>query len=94
MALTEDSLNVFSNIPKVLDADSVLVRVVFVLLFFAGAASLIYLLIGGLGYVTAGGDEEKAATARKTIIFAVIGVLVTSASWLIFKSAINLIPGP
>lgn len=37
------------------------------------AVALIVIIIGGIGYMTAGGDEEKQKKAKKTIITGLIG---------------------
>jgi hypothetical protein len=37
---------------------------------------VIYFLYGVVGYVNAGGDEEKRGAARNTMIYAVIGMFV------------------
>ena len=41
-----------------------------------GAIVLIYFFIGVIGYVNAGGEEEKRTEARNTMIYAVIGMFV------------------
>lgn len=45
-----------------------------------GIAVLLF-LIGILGYITAGGDEEKRAAARSMIIFGIIALFVMTAVW-------------
>lgn len=63
-------------------------RVVGILLFIAGAVAVIYLLWSGVQYVTAGGDDEKATSARKGIINAIIGIVIVSAAFLIFNASV------
>lgn len=41
-----------------------------------GAVLIIYFFYGVIGYVNAGGDEEKRTAARNTMIYAVIGMFV------------------
>lgn len=43
--------------------------------------AVILFLIGVLGYITAGGDEEKRAAARSMIIFGIIALFVMTAVW-------------
>jgi len=62
-------------------------RVISVILFIGGAAAVLYLLWSGFQYVTAGGDDEKAGTARKGIINAIIGIVIISAAFLIFNAS-------
>jgi len=48
----------------------------------AGAVAVVYLVIGGFQYFTSMGDEEKAAEGRKTITWAIIGIVIIFISRL------------
>ncbi len=65
------------------DLDVVIRQVVQILLILAGVVGLVYLIIGGYQYVTAGGNAETAAAARTTILNAVIGLIIIFASYAI-----------
>ena len=41
----------------------------------AGAVAIIYIIVGGFFYITAGGDTEKIEKAKRTIRNAIIGVI-------------------
>lgn len=47
------------------------------LISLAGVASIIFIIIGGIKIVTASGDEKKLASAQSTILYAIIGLVVT-----------------
>ncbi|MDO8471920.1 MAG: pilin [bacterium] len=64
--------------------------VIKVFLWVASAVAIIYLLIAGFNYITAGGDQEKAGQARQGIINAVIGIVLIMAAFLIFNASTNL----
>lgn len=53
----------------------------------AGLGFLIYLILGAFRYLTAGGDEKAIAEARKTIMYALIGlgivVMALAITWAI-----------
>ncbi len=51
-------------------------RAVNFLLILAGIIAVIYLVYGGLLYITAGGDAEKATKGRTALINAVIGIVI------------------
>jgi hypothetical protein len=53
------------------------------LIFLVGAVSVIYIIIAGLKYVTANGDAKATESAKNTILFAVIGLVVAIASYAI-----------
>ncbi len=49
----------------------------------AAIVAVVYLIIGGFSYVTAGGNPEAVEAAKTTIINSIIGLLVVLASYLI-----------
>jgi hypothetical protein len=58
------------------DLNVVIKNVVNVLLFVVGAASVIMIIVGGLRYVTSGGDSGSVNGAKNTILYAVVGIVV------------------
>ncbi len=54
-----------------------------VVISIAGAAAFLFIIIGGIQILTAYGDEEKITTAKKTITYAIIGLLVALLSYAI-----------
>lgn len=48
------------------------------LLYFAGAVCLLMLFYAALLYALAYGDESKVETAKKTIIWALVGLLIVA----------------
>ena len=67
-----------NNLFDVTDTVGRLIGVVTTILVSIAVVILIY---GIISYVIAGGDEEKAAKARSTIIYGVIGLFVIIAMW-------------
>lgn len=55
--------------------------VVRIALGLIGAIALIYILVGGIQFITAGGDPGKQAEARKAIVAAIVGVIIASLSF-------------
>lgn len=49
----------------------------------AGIAAVILIILGGISYVTAGGNQEQTVVARRRILGAVIGVIVVALAWTI-----------
>ncbi len=50
--------------------------IVNVLLFILGAISVIMIIIGGIKYTTSNGDSTGVTSAKNTIMYAVIGLVV------------------
>jgi hypothetical protein len=51
----------------------------------AGLVAVIYLIMGGFNYVTAGGDPEAVEGAKTTIVNAIIGLVIILVSYLIVQ---------
>lgn len=49
----------------------------------AAIAFLIMLIIGAFKFLTSGGDPKGAASAKSTLTYAVIGLVLVIAAWLI-----------
>ena len=48
-----------------------------------GLAVFLMLIVGGIKYLLAGGDPEKAAGAQKTLTYAIFGLALIIISWII-----------
>lgn len=57
------------------------------------AVALLFVIIGGIKYITSGGDEGKATEARNTITNAVIGAVVIIAFRIILDLVVKIIFG-
>lgn len=53
------------------------------LLIVIGAVSVIMILIGGLRYVLSGGDEAGTRSAKDTILYSVIGLVIALLAYVI-----------
>jgi hypothetical protein len=58
----------------------VLTRVAQLIIQIVGAASIIMITVGGFKYVTSNGDPNKIASAKSTVIYALIGLVVAVLS--------------
>lgn len=55
------------------------------LLLIATLLALVFLIWGGIQWITSGGDKAGIETARKKITFAVIGLVVVFSSFFILS---------
>jgi hypothetical protein len=49
-------------------------------LWLGGAVAVIYIMYGGILYITSAGDEAKAEQGRNTLTYAIIGVILVACS--------------
>ncbi|MCA9324601.1 hypothetical protein KDA23_00845 [Candidatus Saccharibacteria bacterium] len=62
-----------------------LMKIVDIIALVAGAAAVIIIIVSGLRFITAGGNAEDIAGARRGIIYAAVGIVVIAlARALIF----------
>jgi len=71
--------------------DSTIKRVINILGIVVGVISVIMVIIGGLKYVTSGGESSKISSAKDTILYAVVGLVVVAMSQLIVRFVITSI---
>lgn len=60
-------------------------RIIDYMLWAAGTLAFIALLVGAWQYLLAAGDQQKAATAKKTITYAIIGIVVIAMLFVILQ---------
>lgn len=64
--------------------------IVNILLFVVGVGAVIMLIIGGLRYVTSGGDAQAATSAKNTIIYSIIGLILAVAAYAIANFVMDI----
>lgn len=75
----------FNNLCK-LDSSKIgqiIATVVTVLLIAATIIALFFLILGGIRWITSGGDKGKVESARNTIIAAIIGLIIAFLAYFI-----------
>lgn len=69
----------------------VLYRVTQLISAIAGFAAVIAMIVGGFMYMLSNGDPAKATTAKNTIIYAAVGLVVIALSQSIISFVVNRI---
>lgn len=82
-----------SGLPEDSNVNELLIRIINVLLAVAGLVAVVFLIIGGFRYITAGGNEEAAEAGKKTIVNAIIGIVVIILSFVIVRVVSNAVLG-
>lgn len=54
-----------------------------VLIFIVGGISVIMIIVGGLRYTISAGDQSKVTSAKNTVLYALIGVVLAFLSYAI-----------
>ena len=59
------------------------VRIVRIAFSLAGFVALVYLIIGGIHYMTAYGNEEKATRGKQTVTWAIVGLIICMLAYFL-----------
>lgn len=65
-----------------------------IFIWVIGIVTAITFIYAGIRYITAGGDAEKAESAKKIIIGSVIGMLIILASYAFFNFTAHALNNP
>ncbi len=76
---------------KLLGPGSLWNRILETFTFIIGAVSVLMIIIGGIRYVTSGGDQANIKAAKDTILYAVVGVVVAMLAYSIVHFVISTI---
>jgi magnesium-transporting ATPase (P-type) len=71
------------------DLNANITRVINLLLFIIGAVAVIMIIIGGIKYVTSNGDQGSVQSAKNTIMYAVIGLIVAIIAYAIVNFVVT-----
>ena len=79
--------------PKDLFGDNgVFKQVTNTILYIVGIIAVIMLIIGGIRYVTSGGDAKKVTDAKNTVLYAIIGLVISFLAFAIVNFVITALP--
>ena len=66
-------------------------RITSIALHVIGAISVIMLIWGGLRYILSGGDSKKITDAKNTVLYAIIGLIISFLAYAIIRFVLNAI---
>lgn len=70
---------------KISDLEAIFGNVVNTILGFAGIVLFIMLVAGGFRYINAGGDPKNVEAAKKTLTYAIGGIIAIALAFLILR---------
>jgi len=68
---------------------SLINTIVNILSIIVGVLAVIMIIFAGFQYVTSGGDSGKLASAKNTLIYAIVGIIIVAFAQTIVKFVIN-----
>jgi len=89
-----DNANIVGNIICKINVENpggVIGAIISFVLFLAVFIAFVFLVIGGLKWITSGGDKSAVESARNTIIAAIIGLVIAFLAYLIINIVLGLL---
>ncbi|MBR3176414.1 hypothetical protein IKF25_00365 [Candidatus Saccharibacteria bacterium] len=78
---------------ELVGVNGVFTKITNTVLYAVGIISVIMLIYGGLRYVVSGGDSKKVTDAKNTIMYAIIGLIISILAYAIVNFVINAVGG-
>lgn len=69
--------------------NDLLAKVINIFSAVVGVIAVLMIIVGGLRYITSGGDSGKVSAAKTTIIYALVGLVVVALAQLIVHFVLN-----
>jgi hypothetical protein len=65
--------------------NSIIRRFINILSLIVGIVAVIMIIIGGLRYITSGGSDTGVTSAKNTILYAIIGLIIVALAQLLVR---------
>ncbi|HKX73709.1 MAG TPA: hypothetical protein VJM32_06845 [Candidatus Saccharimonadales bacterium] len=81
------------GVPRVELTQNVVGNVVSTVFVVVGALAVFFLLVGAARYVTANGEQAKIAQAKNTILYSIIGIIISALGFTIVQFVVGRLTG-
>jgi hypothetical protein len=66
-------------------------KIINIFSWVVGAISVIMIIVGGFKYITSGGNEKGVSSAKTTILYAIIGLVIVALAQIIVRFVLNFV---
>ncbi len=80
-----------TDIIKITDIGQLISAAVGSIMIIAALLAFMYLLLGGIKWITSGGDKAGMEEARNKITHAIVGLIIVGAAWAIMNLVQNFL---
>ncbi len=81
-----------ANAPGQTNVGDTIKQGISILSIIVGVAAVIMIIVGGLRYVLSGGDSGNVSSAKSTIMYAIVGLVVAALAQLIVQFVLKNLP--
>ncbi|HSE61931.1 MAG TPA: hypothetical protein VLA88_06625 [Candidatus Saccharimonadales bacterium] len=89
LAITADNI----GIPKVEANDTTIGQIVGSVFIAIGSIAVLFLLIGAARYMASNGEQNRITQAKNTILYAIVGIVISALGFTIVQFVIGRITG-
>lgn len=90
LKLEEDgSTCVVDDVNETDRVNSIITDVINIISLVVGVIAVIMIIVGGLKYITSGGDSGNVTGAKNTILYAVVGLVIVALAQVIVRFVLN-----
>jgi len=76
---------------RITDVGMLISAIVGTLLILAALMAFLYLIMGGIQWITSGGDKTHMEEARNKITHAIVGLIIVGAAWAVMMLVQNFL---
>lgn len=76
---------------QIIEVGALISAIVGTLLIVAALLAFLYLIVGGIQWITSGGDKAGMESARNKITHAIVGLIIVGAAWAIMLLVQNFL---
>ncbi len=76
---------------KITDIGKLISALVGTVLIIAALLAFLYLILGGIKWITSGGDKAGMEEARNKITHAIVGLIIVGAAWAVMTLVQNFL---
>ena len=82
-----------TGVSNLFGTGGIITTIINVILFIVGILSVVMLIYGGIKYTTSAGDTAKVTSAKNTVMYAIVGLIVAILAFAIVNFVIGNIKG-
>lgn len=86
LSLTPESC---ANTGATTKINQMITKIINIFSIIVGVIAVIFIIIGGIKYVTSGGEANNITAAKNTIMYAIVGLVIVALAQVIVKFVLN-----
>ncbi|MBN1169051.1 hypothetical protein JXA63_04135 [Candidatus Woesebacteria bacterium] len=85
--IAQTSINTYedTDVATLVGLEAVFANIIRVVVGLGTIVLFIMLIVGGFNYMTAGGDPQKSAAAKRTLTSAIVGITIIASAYMIIR---------